>query len=148
MGKYHLYKININSALFLLGFTGNETSLHLTIRGQWDWVSGGRHDQLVARGGARAGDGGVTAWARSIGKGISRGETPMNETISLSVPVPEELLLRVATLVPLLQRDPNISAGGKVTFTSALCLALERGLSTLEAEHFGGAEPMKEMEDH
>lgn len=55
MGKYHLYKININSALFLLGFTGNETSLHLTIRGQWDWVSGGRHDQLVARGGARAG---------------------------------------------------------------------------------------------
>jgi hypothetical protein len=40
MGKYHLYKININSALFLLGFTGNETSLHLTIRGQWDWVSG------------------------------------------------------------------------------------------------------------
>jgi hypothetical protein len=35
-----------------------------------------------------------------------------------------------------------------VTFTSTLCLALERGLSTLEAEHFGGAEPMEKMEDH
>ena len=96
----------------------------------------------------RAGDGGVAMWARSLGKGISRGETPMNETISLSVPVPEELLLRVATLVPLLQRNPNISAGGKVTFTSALCLVLEHGLSTLEAELFGGAEPIKAMEDH
>jgi hypothetical protein len=72
----------------------------------------------------------------------------MNEPMSMSVPVPEDLLLRVAALVPLLQRDPNISAGGKVTFTSALCLALEHGLSTLEAEHFGGAEPMKAMEDH
>ena len=72
----------------------------------------------------------------------------MNETISLNVPVPEDLLLRVAALVPLLQRDPNIPAGGKVTFTSALSLALERGLATLEAEHFGGAEPMEKMEDH
>jgi hypothetical protein len=49
----------------------------------------------------------------------------MNEPMSMSVPVPEDLLLRVAALVPLLQRNPNISAGGKVTFTSALCLALE-----------------------
>jgi hypothetical protein len=72
----------------------------------------------------------------------------MNETISLGVPVPEDLLLRVAALVPLLQRDPNITAGGKVTFTSALNLALECGLSTLEAEHSGGAEPMEAMEDH
>ena len=72
----------------------------------------------------------------------------MNEPISMSVPVPEDLLLRVATLVPLLQRDPNIAAGGKVTFTSALSLALERGLSMLEAEHSGGAEPMAAMEDH
>ena len=137
-----------NSVLFLLGFTGNETSLHLTIRGQWDWVSGGRHDHLVARGGARADDGTVTGWARSIGKGISIGETRMNETISLSVPVPEELLLRVAALVPRLQRDPNRTADSKVTFTSALSLALERGLSTLGAEHFGGAERMQAMEDH
>jgi hypothetical protein len=87
-------------------------------------------------------------WERSLGKSLSRGETRMNETISLSVPVPEELLLRVAALVPLLQRAPNIPAGGKVTFTSALNLALERGLSALETEHFGRAEPMKEMEDH
>jgi hypothetical protein len=72
----------------------------------------------------------------------------MNETISLNVSVPEDLLLRVAALVPLLQRAPNRTAGGKMTFTSTLCLALEHGLSTLEAEHFGGAEPMKEMEDH
>jgi hypothetical protein len=69
-------------------------------------------------------------------------------TISMSVSVPEDLLLRVAALVPLLQRDPTMPAGGKVTFTSALSLALERGLSTLEAEHFGGAEPMEKMEDH
>jgi hypothetical protein len=54
----------------------------------------------------------------------------MNETISLNVSA------------------PNRTAGGKMTFTSTLCLALEHGLSTLEAEHFGGAEPMKEMEDH
>jgi hypothetical protein len=72
----------------------------------------------------------------------------MNETISLNVAIPEDLLLRVAALVPLLQRDPNIPAGGKATFTSALSLALERGLVTLEAEHFGGAEPMEKMEDH
>ncbi len=72
----------------------------------------------------------------------------MSETLSLSVPVPEDLLIRVAMLVPLLQRDPNITAGGKVTFTSALSLALERGLSTLEAEHSGKAEPMEAMEDH
>jgi hypothetical protein len=72
----------------------------------------------------------------------------MNETISLSVSIPEELLLRVAALVPLLQRDPTITAGGKVTFASALSLALEHGLSTLEAKHFGGPEPMKTMEDH
>jgi hypothetical protein len=72
----------------------------------------------------------------------------MTEPISLSVPVPEVLLLRVATLVPLLQRNPKITADGKVTFTSALSLALERGLSTLEAEHSGGAEPMEAMEDH
>jgi hypothetical protein len=72
----------------------------------------------------------------------------MNEPISMSVPIPEDLLLRVATLVPLLQRDPNISAGSKVTFTSALSLALERGLSTLEAEHSGGPESMEAMEDH
>jgi hypothetical protein len=83
-----------------------------------------------------------------MGKGISRGETQMNETISLNVAIPEDLLLRVAALVPLLQRDPNIPAGGKVTFTSALSLALERGLVTLEAEHFGRAEPMEKMEDH
>lgn len=72
----------------------------------------------------------------------------MNEPISMNVPVPEDLLLRVATLVLLLQRDPNIAAGGKVTFTSALCLVLERGLSTLEAEYSGGAEPREKMEDH
>jgi hypothetical protein len=72
----------------------------------------------------------------------------MNEPISMSVPVPEDLLLRVATLVPLLQRDPNRAAGGTVTFTSALSLALARGLSTLEAEHAGGAESMEAMEDH
>jgi hypothetical protein len=72
----------------------------------------------------------------------------MNEPISMNVPVPEDLLLRVATLVPLLQRDPHITAGGKVTFTSALCLALERGLSTLEAKHSGGAESIEAMEDH
>jgi hypothetical protein len=69
-------------------------------------------------------------------------------SISMSVPVPEDLLLRVATLVPLLQRDPNITAGGKVTFTSALNLALDRGLSTLEAELSGGPEPMEKMEAH
>ena len=72
----------------------------------------------------------------------------MNETISLSVPVPEELLLRVAALVPRLQRDSTITTGGKVTFTSALNLALERGLLTLEAEHFGGTEASEKMEDH
>jgi hypothetical protein len=84
----------------------------------------------------------------SVGTGIARGETRMNEPISMNVPVPEDLLLRVATLVPLLQRDPNIAAGGKVTFTSALNLALARGLSTLEAEHAGRAEPIEKMEDH
>jgi len=62
----------------------------------------------------------------------------MSETISLGVPVPEDLLLRVALLVPRLQRDPNRAAGGTVTFTSALSLALEHGLATLEAEQFGG----------
>jgi hypothetical protein len=72
----------------------------------------------------------------------------MNEPISMNVPVPEDLLLRVAALVPLLQRDPNIAAGGKVTFTSAFSLALARGLSTLEAEHAGRAEPREKMEDH
>jgi hypothetical protein len=72
----------------------------------------------------------------------------MNEPISMNVPVPEDLLLRVAALVPLLQRDPNIAAGGKVTFTSAFSLALARGLSTLEAEHAGRAEPTEKMEDH
>jgi hypothetical protein len=84
----------------------------------------------------------------SVGTGIARGETRMNEPISMNVPVPEDLLLRVAALVPLLQRDPNIAAGGKVTFTSAFSLALARGLSTLEAEHAGRAEPREKMEDH
>jgi hypothetical protein len=83
-----------------------------------------------------------------VGKGISIGETRMNEPINMNVPVPEDLLLRVATLVPLLQRDPNLAAGGKVTFTSALTLALSHGLSTLEAEYSGGAEPIEKMEDH
>jgi hypothetical protein len=72
----------------------------------------------------------------------------MSETINLGVPVPEDLLLRVAMLVPRLQRDPNRSAGGTVTFTSALSLALERGLARLEAEHFGGTESKEAMEDH
>jgi hypothetical protein len=72
----------------------------------------------------------------------------MTAPISFSVPVSEDLLLRVAALVPLLQRDPNRPAGGKVTFTSALSLVLEHGLAPLEAKHFGGAEPMATMEDH
>jgi hypothetical protein len=72
----------------------------------------------------------------------------MSETISLGVPVPEDLLIRVAMLVPLLHRAPNRAAGGTVSFTSALNLALERGLSMLEAEHSGGAEPREKMEDH
>jgi hypothetical protein len=72
----------------------------------------------------------------------------MAEPLSLSVPISEDLLLRVAALVPLLQRDPNRTADSKVTFTSALSLALEQGLATLEAKHSVGAEPMARMEDH
>jgi hypothetical protein len=72
----------------------------------------------------------------------------MSETINLGVPVPEDLLLRVAMLVPRLQRAPNRAAGDTVTFTTALSLALERGLATLEAEHFGGTESKEAMEDH
>jgi hypothetical protein len=55
--------------------------------------------------------------------------------VPISVRIPPELSKRLEKLVPKLAKDPGLTTLGIVTKSSAVKLALLRGVAALEAEY-------------
>jgi hypothetical protein len=49
--------------------------------------------------------------------------------------LPQEMIERIEVIRSRLERDPRVSAQGRVTFALALRIALQRGLEELEREY-------------
>ena len=58
----------------------------------------------------------------------------MNDA-QITTRLPADLVERLDLLVPKLRRDPSLRAFGRITRSTVLRLALERGLVVLEAEN-------------
>lgn len=59
-------------------------------------------------------------------------EEPMDPT--LTIRLPEEIMARADALIPALEADPAIRAHGRVTRSTAIRIAILRGLDALEAD--------------
>lgn len=70
-------------------------------------------------------------------------EETMAERPLESVRLPADLMARAEALVPLMEKDPELSAFGRVNKSSVIRLALHRGLLNLEAEYSKGKRKAK-----
>lgn len=52
-----------------------------------------------------------------------------------SVRLPADLMARAEALVPLIEKDPELSSFGRVNKSSVVRLALHRGLKNLEEQY-------------
>jgi len=59
----------------------------------------------------------------------------MTERPLESVRLPADLMARAEALVPLMEKDPELSAFGRVSKSAVVRLALHRGLANLEEQY-------------
>lgn len=62
-------------------------------------------------------------------------EETMAERPLESVRLPADLMARAEALVPLIEKDPELSSFGRVNKSSVVRLALHRGLKNLEEQY-------------
>lgn len=80
---------------------------------------------------------GRTLALRDLALSLSTLEDPMGNDKATSVRLPEEVLERLDALAARLAEDPTIRAlaGGTLSRSAVLRIAVTRGLEVLEAEH-------------